>query len=194
MLVKIMKSVVSTSRGSAVPGPRLTPLPREEAERLAARGDVELVESAACKVVQPVVGSRSRGYLKPGSQPTEILADEAAELAAAGIVELVTGRQAERVRELGIASTQSADDIAAEGAAAEAAELERRKRRAVALARAYLREPEDRRGLSKGWDRRSGSRVGDWIAGELGIDRRDAERAVGEALELLSGRVVARVA
>lgn len=47
MLQCSIKKWVKTSRGLAMPGPKLVHLPDDEARTLAARGDVEIIESLA---------------------------------------------------------------------------------------------------------------------------------------------------
>lgn len=54
MLQCSIKKWVRTSRGLAMPGPKLVPLPDDEARRLAARGDVEIVEGAPAPAKPPL--------------------------------------------------------------------------------------------------------------------------------------------
>jgi hypothetical protein len=107
MLVKLKKAQVNTkARGLVMPGRNAIVLPGDEAEVLAAKGDVEIVENSAVRVLR-YVDSPTRGRLEVGSLAVELPIDEARAFAADGSVEILKGPEAEDAHRAGHQSTQT---------------------------------------------------------------------------------------
>ncbi len=198
-LIRLTKAqILKTSRGTAMPGRFLIPLPGDEAERHAAAGWCEVVDSLPVIVRKDIV-SKALGHRPPGAQPIELPTEEAQAFAKQKLVAIVTDEAlAAEVYAKGWTSTQSDADVAA----TKAKETEERRVRNRAR---YLLDAHDWLTLGtvaerpaqliEGWDTPKGSLLGLRLAERHGIARPLAEELVGEATKLTKPKLeAARVA